>query len=463
MITKNIFKVITWLALLSFYSISFATWIDRFELSSTKSAVKIWESMDLTIKAVDKNWAVVPNYNWSVLIFSETDQNAELPATLTNSTYNFKTEDKWLVKFENAIKFTKEWKQNLNVFDLTNEEIFWTLEVTVGNWDTAVSSWKKDISVSFPVNDTTIWDKNVKVNWKTEKNHKVIITIDSKDKLETISNSEWLFEVQLKDLASWKHTINAEILDADNKSIWKTSDIIFTISADTPKLKSIKITPSEDLKAEQKVTLEIIADEDLTTIRATINDTIKDLVQTEKKWIYSTELVLPKEEWNYKIDVLLKNELGVEFKQNWALEINIKPLELQSATDKSATVNCDDFKKELVINNPKVVTLKTKSVLSWDKVDKASSYNIYKKDRTSWEMKLIQNTENNSYEVSITWDKVEYDDFAVKAVFKDDVCDIESNDFTQMTKVQTGPKEIAMVIIALTLSLALVIYRRKQA
>ena len=78
-------------------------------------------------------------------------------------------------------------------------------------------------------------------------------------------------------------------------------------------------------------------------------------------------------------------------------------------------------------------------------------------------MKLIQNTENNSYEVSITGDKVEYDDFAVKAVFKDDVCDIESTDFTQMTKVQTWPKEIAMVIIALTLSLALVIYRRKQA
>ena len=58
-------------------------------------------------------------------------------------------------------------------------------------------------------------DKNVKVNWKTEKNHKVIVTVDSKDKMETISNSEWLFEVQLKDLASWKHTVNAEILDAD--------------------------------------------------------------------------------------------------------------------------------------------------------------------------------------------------------------------------------------------------------
>lgn len=29
--------------------------------------------------------------------------------------------------------------------------------------------------------------------------------------METISNSEWLFEVQLKDLASWKHTVNAEI------------------------------------------------------------------------------------------------------------------------------------------------------------------------------------------------------------------------------------------------------------
>lgn len=460
MISKNIVKVFSWLALLSFYGITFWAWIDRFELQSSKSSVKPGEAFDLTIKAVDKDWAVVSNYNWSVLIFSDTDNTAELPASLTDSSYTFKAEDQWVVKFENAIKFKKEWAQNLNVFDLSNEEVFGTLEIMVSNEATQAVA-NKEISINYPVDWTTTGEKNIKINWKTEKNHKVVINIDSKTKVEVISNSDGVFETELKDLESWKHTINAEILDADDKTIWKSKDVIFTINAEAPKLKSIKITPNEELKAEQKVSLEIVSDEDLTTVRATLNDVVKDLTQTEKKWVYTTELVLPKEEGNYKIDVTLKNELGVEFKQNWALEVAIKPIELPAAQEVKTEVNCDDFKKELIVNNPKVVTLKTKSVLSWDKVDKASSYNIYKKDRVTWEMKLIENIENNSYEVTITWDKVEYDDFAIKAVFKDEVCEVESTDFAEMTKVQTGPKEVAMLILALSLGLALILRRKK--
>jgi len=57
--------------------------------------------MDLTIKAVDKNWAPVTDYQGTVLIFSNTNPEASLPIVLKDSTYTFTESDQWVRKFEN--------------------------------------------------------------------------------------------------------------------------------------------------------------------------------------------------------------------------------------------------------------------------------------------------------------------------------------------------------------------------
>jgi fibronectin type 3 domain-containing protein len=46
--------------------------------------------------------------------------------------------------------------------------------------------------------------------------------------------------------------------------------------------------------------------------------------------------------------------------------------------------------------------MKSKSVLSWDKLDKASSYNVYKKNRTSGQMELVQNVTEPRIEINIS-------------------------------------------------------------
>jgi hypothetical protein len=78
-------------------------------------------------------------------------------------------------------------------------------------------------------------------------------------------------------------------------------------------------------------------------------------------------------------------------------------------------------------------------------------------------MTLIENVTQNQYEIIIQGDVVEYDDFAVKAVFKDDVCNVESVNYSSMTKVQTGPKEMLFVLIALSLGAGVFFIRRKAA
>jgi len=55
----------------------------------------------------------------------------------------------------------------------------------------------------------------------------------------------------------------------------------------------------------------------------------------------------------------------------------------------------------LEVKNISSVKLKSKSVISWDKVEKASSYNVYKKDRSGENMTLIENVTQNQYEIII--------------------------------------------------------------
>gem|GEM_PF-3391146 len=55
--------------------------------------VKVGEAVDLTIEAVDKNDNVVTDYEGSILVFSETDEEADFPTVLRDSSYTFEASD----------------------------------------------------------------------------------------------------------------------------------------------------------------------------------------------------------------------------------------------------------------------------------------------------------------------------------------------------------------------------------
>jgi fibronectin type 3 domain-containing protein len=71
------------------------------------------------------------------------------------------------------------------------------------------------------------------------------------------------------------------------------------------------------------------------------------------------------------------------------------------------------LKDPLRITGIKLTVLKTKSILTWDKNEKAESYNIYKK-KDDGTLEFIQNVKDSYFEVAITGDKVTYDYFAIK-------------------------------------------------
>lgn len=111
------------------------------------------------------------------------------------------------------------------------------------------------------------------------------------------------------------------------------------------------------------------------------------------------------------------------------------------------------------ISGIKITKKDDTSIISWDALPEAQSYNVYKKDATG-KYVLIENIKTNSYTVHIAKGEVKYEDFAIKAVCSDSMT--LSADYGEAVKVQTGPGKIALLAI-LALGIGFVVSRRKFA
>ncbi len=416
--------------------------IDHFEVSLSKEEASVNEALDIIIEAVDRNWNTVKDYNWTILILSETDTKAELPKEIRDNSYTFKEADQWKIKFENALKFKTAWKQEINIYDLTDDAIMWVWEVFI-SWDTSTKSL--NISILSPEDWLILWKNELTVSWKTEKNHQVVIKINWKDAIKTVSNDEWNFEEKLENLENGDIIINASVLDADDKVVWTSRDVRVSIDAKNPEYKSIRILPSNEVDSESEITVEILAEKWLKEVTVVIDDTITKL--TEKStWLYSWKTNAPKEAWEYNVDVKLINDMWNQTQKKQAMKLKVNPSDLNSAAEQvTVTVN-NEVKKIYKITNLQLTKLKTKSILTWDKITEADSYNIYK--QMSWSiLELVDNIKEPRYEVNIVWDKITYDYFLVEPIVKTQSWEIFKWELSEATKIQTWPKEIIMLLI----------------
>lgn len=495
----RILKVFTAIAIFANVSITLAANIHHFNVKVNPTKVTVGEAIDLTIDAVDKNDEIITDYEWTILIFSESDKLAEFPNSIEDNTFTFWKSNEWTVKFENAVKFTKAWKQDIHVYDLDDQtdSVLWIAEVEVTK---KTVEQNINIEIISPQNGLTVWKNTIRVSWKTNKNHQIKIIINNKWETLTTTNKDWLFEKEIDWIEKWENIIKAYVLNSEWKEIWASKKIIITSDPSVPVLNKIKLSPENEVEAGTKMTAEVYATKKLEEVSIIVNESL-NILKEDSEWIYKWEFLAPKEEWEYKIDVLLKDELWHKVEEKEKLILKVTPVlnvavEVEKKEIKKIENNSKDKCKvwdfsgdvfdwkcwekpedynspvDLWIKNLKIVQLKTKSVLTWDKLEDAIKYEVYKK--MVWdELELIDTVELPKYEVNMIWNAVKYEYFAVKAIwnkefFSDDYSEkiIEKEikwDLSEAVKIQTWTKEIILIIIALLLWLGVFIFSIKKA
>ena len=118
-------------ALLSFSSTFAAGALDHFEVILGKTQAKVGDALDITISAVDKNNEIITDYTGDILVFSESDAQAEFPNDLAENSYSYTVANEGSVKFENAVKFQNVGKQDIYVYDLNDENILGIVEIDI--------------------------------------------------------------------------------------------------------------------------------------------------------------------------------------------------------------------------------------------------------------------------------------------------------------------------------------------
>ncbi|MDD3145034.1 MAG: hypothetical protein PHV23_02885 [Candidatus Gracilibacteria bacterium] len=430
--------------------------VDHFQVKLSPDSAKVGEALDLSIEAVDKNNVAVSDYNGMILIFSESDPEAELPIVLEENTYTFKSSDQGKVLFENAVKFLKEGTQNIHVYDFNDDTIFGIGEATIIKDATSATS---NIEIVSPENGLTIGVNKIKVSGTTEKNHQVQIIVNGKTELNTTSNSEGVYEKEILDLVEGENIFLTKVLDSDGKVIGESNEVKIKVEKNAITLTNVKVNPKE-VDSEGQFDIEVISTPALRQVSTVINDVVTKLEET-KQGTYTAKIFAPKEEGTYKIDIILQDELGHEQKELGAASIKVNKIELKSA-DPVITPEIKSDKKDLKITGLKLVELKTKSILTWDSVDGAKSYNVYKKLEDE-NLELIVNVVEPKFEIEITGDEVKYDYFAVKALAETGSGEIYEGDLSEATKIKTGPEMLILLLVSLFSAGLYLVSKQKRA
>jgi len=439
--------------------------LDYFEVILGADEAKVWEALDITISAVDKNWEIVTDYTGDILVFSESDAEAEFPNALAENSYSFTNINEWSVKFENAVKFNNAGVQDVYVYDLNDENILWVAEVTISE-DEIESN--VEIQIISPENGVTLGKNNITVSGMTKKNHQVRIIVNNDQDLFTTSNAEWLFEKEVENLTEWTNSIQAHVLNADSEKIGESWMIDIKINSAAPEFKRINITPEGEVEAESEITVEVISNAGLSEVRVIINDIITTLSEW-KDGIYTGTTLAPAESGEYWVDVVLKDEFANESTNKDAATIMVKDKipDLTAWDDEPEEKIIEpiegvmDDSLDLEIKDIEVTELKTKSVITWSGWSDAESYNIYKK-MDDWTVELLENVSDTRYEIAITWDVIRYEDFAIKAVWKTASWELAQWDLSEMTKVKTWPElYFLFALIAILLTWGIFFMRRE--
>ena len=419
-------------------------------------------------------WTWITDNSWNHIFILDSLDNwlYTLIASLKNSDFETIAESK---EVKLTVQINKPSFKGIKIFSWT-EDVTWSKEIFPETPLTALveaNSWLKEVSIVLD-NDVTILkeaDKPWSYSWSFNAPKKI-----------------WLYDI---DVTLVSDLVN-KIERPKETQIWV---IEFSSPLTAPEYKYIKILSwSEDYAWKSVIIktpliLEVWASSLLDELYVIIDSERIKLKESEILWIYRWSYTAPSQTWVYDVTVMMKNSYWTWTFPNVTklTTILLDPLwisdnvcncrewfrcvDWECIPDKcdkwyknvnwKCVVDCDT--KKYVITNLKYTKLNTYSVLTWDPIQNATSYNIYKVVRWN-QYELYDTVKETKKEIPITWEETKYEDFVVEAIINDPDCWISKSEMSKAVSIQTWPKTfIILLILALIIWLFFTVYKKQNA
>lgn len=384
--------------------------IDHFIIETSEKMTLNDSNNYILIKAVDINWNIIKNYQWTILIEVPEDENASLP---WDWIYTFKIEDLWEKKFYLSQTFTKIWDINLNVYEYENwkinENIKWTKKILIlKELNTENNIWQDqnvELKIISPTFWTKIWSNQINISWKWNPYTSLKVFINEKKEWDNIEVWwDWIFNATIKWLLDWENIIYVSENEWNKRS---SEEVKVYIDTQAPVINDLQIFPKNQIQKEDKFNITLYSEKNLSSVKIMIDWNIETLNEKIwEEWTYENNLIAPSYSWEFPIDIILVDQL-------WNKE-TFKSYSKLIVSEKSKS-------PPNKINNINLISYENSIVIKWDKpesINDIDEYKIYlweneKNIEYFWSSKInditIENLKsNNKYYIQISSIDIEW-------------------------------------------------------
>lgn len=295
-----------------------------FEIESIPDTVSRNENVSFTVKAIDEDDQVVEDYTGTIR-FSVEGENSS--AVTLPDNYKFLATDLGVHTFSLGLSFAENGTYKLVVTDLTDK--FKTGEKTVIVGSTAGTqpsgtTITENPLITMPAAGT--YSQAEQTIGGTAKAGTTITIFDNDAEIGSVPvGPTGRFSYQTSPLSDGKHVIYVVSQDMISLEIIGTSETVeINIDTEPPKIEELRIEPNTEIVPGSVINVSVFTEKNLSQAALIFNYDIIELnAKVDDDSVYVGSLQAPAEPGEYKVSVLLVDELQNEVTYQDAATVNV--------------------------------------------------------------------------------------------------------------------------------------------
>lgn len=271
------------------------------EGKSDSITVEANKAFSITVRALDNSISTADTYLGTVA-FTSTDTQARLPAN-----YTFTASDRGQKTFSLAATLLSAGAHTITVTDTANSALQGEISITVTagttnqTGSTGTSTATKP-TITTPSADSTVNEAQLDITGTTTPDTQVSI-FDGTQLLSTVnSDRNGRFAYTTDTLTDGTHTIKVQITSSQGQTV-ESNPVQVRVDTSPPVLQSVIVNPLE-VAGTERVTITVITEPDLNTIKATADQRSISLAPVaSQSGSYSGQFIAPQTPGLYPVDI----------------------------------------------------------------------------------------------------------------------------------------------------------------